>query len=440
MAAERMKAVVATAGELRGITAVPGDKSISHRALIFAALAEGSCRIEGIARGADVLSTVACLRALGVRIDDDGEAMVVHGVGLRGLRTPAAPLDCGNSGTTMRLLAGVLAGSGVGGTLTGDASLRGRPMRRVLDPLRAMSADCSGEDGHAPLHFAPGARLRGVDHVLPVASAQVKSALLLAGLWAEGATSVTEPGLSRDHTERMLRAMGAKVAIGDTISIEAPTAPLRAPATLRVPGDPSSAAFLIGAALLVPGGSITVTGVDGNPTRTGLFAVLERMGAKLEITPRGEAAGDPVIDITARHTGGLRATTVEPHEIPALVDEVPLLAALATQAEGVTEIRGAGELRVKESDRLATIARGLAALGARVEELPNGLRIHGGTPLRGAAVESYGDHRIAMSLAIAALVAEGETVVRDAGWADISFPGFFDLLGSLSAGAASFRS
>ena len=431
-----MDAIVIRARELRGTATVPGDKSISHRALIFAALAEGPCRIDGLATGADVRSTAHCLRRLGVRIDDDG---TVHGVGLHGLRAPAEPLDCGNSGTTMRLLAGVLAGSGVGGVLDGDESLRRRPMARVLEPLRAMGAICEGAGGRAPLTFAPGTRLRGTDHVLEVASAQVKSALLLAGLWAEGRTTVREPALSRDHTERMLRAMGARVAVGDVVAIEPPAHPLRMPDRLVVPGDPSSAAFLVAAALLVPGGSIVVEGVDGNPTRTGFFAVLERMGARVEMRPRGEAAGDPVIDLAATHTGPLRATVVEPHEIPALVDEVPLLAALATQAEGLTEIRGAGELRVKESDRLAAMARGLAALGAHVEELPDGLRIRGPTPLAGATVASHGDHRIAMSLAVAGLVAAGETIVRDAGWADISFPGFFERLGALAGGAVRVR-
>lgn len=433
-----MEAIVERARTLQGEAEVPGDKSISHRALIFTALAEGTCRLEGLADGADVRSTAACLRALGVRIDDDG---TVHGVGLHGLRTPAEPLDCGNSGTTMRLLAGVLAGSGIGGALDGDASLRRRPMARVLDPLRAMGARCQGADGaRAPLHFTPRIPLRGTDHVLAMASAQVKSALLLAGLWAEGRTTVREPVLSRDHTERMLRAWDAPITVGESIAIERPHRPLRAPATLRIPGDPSSAAFLLGAAAIVPGASITVRGIDGNPTRIGFLAVLARMGVSLELTQRGEAAGDPVIDVTAQNAGPLRATIVEPHEIPGLVDEVPLLAALATQADGTTEIRGAGELRVKESDRLTAIAAGLAALGADVDELPDGLRIRGPMPLTGTSVESHGDHRIAMSLAVAGLVADGTTTVRDAGWADISFPGFFALLGRLAGGVVHVRS
>ncbi|WP_373047050.1 3-phosphoshikimate 1-carboxyvinyltransferase [Vulgatibacter sp.] len=427
-----MDAIVRAAAGMEGEATVPGDKSISHRALIFAALAQGRCRIEGLSTGADVRSTASCLRQLGVRIDADG---TVHGVGLHGLRAPEAPLDCGNSGTTMRLLAGVLAGSGVGGTLDGDESLRRRPMARVIDPLRAMGAACETTDGRAPLHFAPGRPLHGVDHVLPIASAQVKSALLLAGLWAKGTTSVREPSLSRDHTERMLAAFGASI----TKTTIHRTDSLRAPATLHVPGDPSSAAFLLGAALLVPGGSVTVRHVDGNPTRTGLLDVLDRMGARITRTPRGEAAGDPVIDCTARHGGTLHATVVEPHEIPALVDEVPLLAALATQAHGTTEIRGAGELRVKESDRLAAIAAGLTALGADIEEQEDGLRIHGPTPLRGATVDSHGDHRIAMSLAVAGLIASGETTIRGAEWVDISFPGFFSLLGGLCRGAVRLR-
>jgi len=433
-----VEAIVERAANLRGEAAVPGDKSISHRALILAAIAEGACRIEGLATGADVRSTASCLRALGVRIESDGDATVVHGAGLHGLRPPAGTLDCGNSGTTMRLLAGVLAGSGVGGVLDGDASLRRRPMGRVLDPLRAMGAEAAAVDGRAPLRIAPGARLRGMHHDLPVASAQVKSALLLAGLWAEGGTSVREPARSRDHTERMLRAFGAPIAVGEAIAIAPPGAPLRAPATLRIPGDPSSAAFLLGAALLVPGGDVTVVHVDANPTRTGFLDVLERMGAAIARTPAGEAAGDPVATLRARHAP-LRATTVGPGEIPALVDEVPLLALLATQAIGTTEIRGAGELRVKESDRIATTAAGLSALGARVEELPDGLRIHGPTPLVGREVESHGDHRIAMTLALAGLAAQGQTTVRGAACVDVSFPGFFERLAGLAGGAARLR-
>lgn len=438
-----MEAIVHPAPSFRGEAAVPGDKSISHRALIFAALAEGICRIEGLATGADVRSTIRCLRDLGVRIETEGTAATVHGVGLHGLRPAPGPLDCGNSGTTMRLLAGVLAGSGVGGILDGDESLRRRPMDRVLDPLRAMGARCAATMGRAPLRIEPNAPLRGTHHELAVASAQVKSAILLAGLWAEGETSLREPGRSRDHTERMLRAFGApiRVAVTDgsphpTIAVAAPAAPLRAPATLRIPGDPSSAAFLVGAALLVPGGNLLLRHVDANPTRIGLLAVLKRMGAAIERHPVGEAAGDPVVDLRIRH-GRLRATAIAPEEIPTLVDEVPLLAVLATQAEGTTEIRGAAELRVKESDRLAAMAHGLAAMGAEIEELPDGLRIHGPARLRGTRVESHGDHRIAMSLAVAALVAEGPTAIADAEWVDISFPGFFALLDRLAGRAPS---
>lgn len=424
-------------GPLHGTLRVPGDKSISHRALIFAALAEGRCRIENLSPGEDVRSTARCLVGLGVPIVRDGEAVIVDGVGLAGLRTPAEPLDCGNSGTTMRLLAGVLAGSGAGGILDGDESLRRRPMKRVLAPLRAMGASCTGvrdekNDERAPLRFDRGAWLVGRRNTLEVASAQVKSALLLAGLWADGETTVQEPALSRDHTERMLRAFGAPLTTGENeATIRRPDRPLRAPETLLVPGDPSSAAFLLGAALLVPGSEVAVEAVDANPTRTGFLRVLERMGADLSILPGGEAAGDPIATFVARGTPRLQATGIGPDEIPSLVDEVPLLAALATQAHGTTRITGAGELRVKESDRLAAMARGLRALGADVTELPDGLEIRGPAQLRGAPVDSCGDHRIAMSLAVAALAAEGTTEIAGAEWVDISFPGFFARLDAL---------
>ncbi len=316
-------------------------------------------------------------------------------------------------------------------------------MRRVLEPLRRMGARAQGTandrgDETAPLRFQTGPRLSGRRQELEVASAQVKSCLLLAGLWARGTTSVREPQLSRDHTERMLRAFGAPIEISSygLISIQPPKT-LRAPPSLDVPGDPSSAAFLIGALLMVGEGEVEVRGVDVNPTRTGFLRVLERMGAALELRPEGERAGERVATVWARGGSELRGTNVLGAEIPSLVDEVPLLCVIATQARGTTEIRGAGELRFKESDRIAQMARGLAAMGADVRELEDGLVIKGPTKLRGARIGAISDHRIAMSFAVAGLAADGETVIDGAQWADISFPGYFDLLSRLTSGAVS---
>jgi len=440
--------IVRRALRLHGQLPLPGDKSISHRALIFGALGTGRCRIEGLARGEDVRSTVACLRSLGVAIEEKDDAVTVTGAGLQGLQAPGEVLDCGNSGTTMRLLAGVLAGAGLSATLDGDAGLRRRPMRRVVEPLRRMGAavagetpmeaaaskDATTEESYAPLVFAERrGPLQGMEHRLSVASAQVKTALLLAGLWAEGETRVIEPVLSRDHSERMLQAFGASIVRdGRSVSIRQQRFPLRPPSTLQIPGDPSSAAFLVGAALLVPGGTIELRGVDLNPTRVGWLTALLRMGARVEVVHTGEEAGDPVGTIRAQQ-GPLVASEIEGAEIPSMVDEIPLLAVVATQARGRTVIRGAGELRVKESDRLAQIAAGLRALGGRVEELEDGLVIDGPSPLQGATVGAAGDHRIAMSLAVAGLAAWGETRIEGAAWADVSYPGFFDLLEELTA-------
>jgi 3-phosphoshikimate 1-carboxyvinyltransferase len=428
-----MRQTVRRASRFSGTATVPGDKSISHRALILGALGEGRVELANLGPGADVRSTAAVLRALGVLVEADA----VTGVGLAGLRGPAGVLACGNSGTTMRLLAGVLAGAGIPAVLDGDESLRRRPMGRVLAPLRAMGARCQGApargDERAPLRFPGGARLAGVRHDLPIASAQVKSCLLLAGLFADGITRVREPHPSRDHTERLLAAAGVPLARDPdgALAVRRPDRPLRLPSRLEIPGDPSSAAFLAAAAVLVPGGAIEIPGVLANPTRTGFFGALARMGARVEFRRGPERAGEPTGTLVARH-GPLRGILVGASEVPALIDEVPLLAVMATQAEGRTELRGAGELRVKESDRLARIAAGLGAMGAHVEELADGLAIHGPTPLSGAVLDAASDHRIAMALAVAGLVADGETVLDGAEWADVSWPGFFALLGTLS--------
>lgn len=437
-----MKVRSVRAKGLSGTLTVPGDKSISHRSLLFSALSEGTCRVENLGPGADVRSTAECLRRLGVEIRWVDGAVDVVGRGLRSFKAPTHVLDCGNSGTTMRLLSGIVAGAGTGGTLDGDASLRKRPMKRVLEPLRLMGAKARGSlnaagDELAPLVFEPGVKLEGRRHELKVASAQVKSCLLLAGLFAEGETTVREPSPSRDHTERMLRAYGLSLQFGadGAVTVRPPSEPLRPPALLVVPGDPSSAAFWIGAGLIVPGAEVEVRGVDVNPTRTGFLRVLQRMGAEVEVVPQDERAGDPVATLRVRGGGRLRGTEVLAGEVPSLLDEVPLLAVVASQAHGTTTVAGAQELRVKESDRLAQMVKGLRAMGVQIEERPDGFVLEGPATLKGADIDSAHDHRIAMSFAIAGMCADGTTSVEGAEWADISYPGFFQQLSKLSQGA-----
>lgn len=441
-----MHVTVRSGGRLSGSVGVPGDKSISHRALMFGALGLGPTLLHGLSRGADVRSTASCLRALGIRIEEQADGSVrVEGAGDRRWNAPAAPLDCGNSGTTMRLLAGLLAGRGIPSQLVGDASLQRRPMKRIAAPLSRLGVQLTGKDDgkggitapltlHGGQELHGGAALQGAEVQLEVASAQVKSAVLLAGLGAHGTTRVSEPAPTRDHTERMLRSLG--VALEEQagwLSLRGPVAPWRNPASLEIPGDPSSAAFFLAAAALVPQSEVAVTGVDGNPGRVGFEQVLARMGASLQVTATGESCGDPVRTLALRHREGLRAFRIEEQEVPSLVDEIPLLAVLATQAHGESRITGAAELRVKESDRLHEMAEGLRAMGADLDELPDGLVIRGPTPLHGAAIDSRGDHRIAMSFAVAGLIAKGETRIAGAEWADISFPGFFERLRTLGA-------
>lgn len=408
---------------------MPGDKSISHRALILSALARGTSAIRGLNPGEDVAATARAVAALGARVELEGEDNVeVEGYGLDGLREPVDVLDLGNSGTSMRTLLGVCAGVEGVSVLTGDASLRSRPMLRVAAPLRQMGAAVDGrEHGELPPMVVRGGALRRIDAELTVASAQVKTALLLAGLRADGATSVAEPTLSRDHTERMLRAAGVPVtSAGPRCSVEGGSEPRTV--DWEVPGDISSALYLLVAALLVPGSELTVTDVSLNPTRTAALAVLRRMGADLTVEEKEEVSGEPRGDVTAR-TSRLQATDVGADEVPRLIDELPLLAVAASQAEGVTTVSGAAELRVKESDRIAAMTAGLAALGVRAEERPDGIVVQGPAQLGGGAVDSLGDHRVAMSFAIAGLVsAEG---VRIARWScvETSFPGFLDVLG-----------
>ena len=423
-------------GSLRGVVRVPGDKSISHRALLFGAIAEGETRIEGLLPAEDPLSTAACLRAMGVGVSEirAGEPVLVRGVGLDGAQEPETILDCGNSGTTMRLMLGLLAGrAGRHFVLTGDGSLRRRPMRRVGGPLAEMGASIRGRDGGnlAPL-AVQGLPLRGAVIHTPVASAQVKSAILLAALTAEGPTTVIEPALSRDHSERMLRAFGADLVVGGeggTRVTVSPGARLRGQEVV-VPGDISSAAFWLVAGAITPGAELTVENVGLNPSRTGILEVLAEMGAAIEVLNRRDVAGEPVGDLRVSH-GPLKAFSIGGALIPRLVDEIPVLAVAACRAEGVSTISGAEELRVKETDRLAVMARHLGAMGARLEEHPDGLTIAGATALRGAEVDSETDHRVAMSLAVASLVARGDTRLRDSAAAAVSYPGFWDDLARL---------
>ena len=421
---------------LAGRVRVPGDKSISHRALLFGAIAQGETRIEGLLPAEDPLSTAACLRAMGVQVTPIGvgEPVLVTGLGLDGLREPENVLDCGNSGTTMRLLLGLLAGrEGRHFVLNGDASLRRRPMRRVAEPLARMGAMITGraQGNLAPLAI-PGRTLTGAVIHTPVASAQVKSALLLAALTAKGETTVVEPAHSRDHSERMLRAFGADLQVD---AAEPTRVTVRPGPELRglevvVPGDISSAAFWLVAGAITPDSDLVVENVGLNPSRTGILDVLEQMGARVELLEQRLVAGEPVGDLRVR-SGPLRPFHIEAPLIPRLVDEIPVLAVAACCAEGVSRISGAEELRVKETDRLAVMARQLKAMGARIEEHADGLTITGPTPLRGAPVDSETDHRVAMSLAVASLVARGDTLLADAAAAAVSYPGFWDDLARL---------
>jgi len=420
-------------GRLSGHVAVPGDKSISHRALLLGALAEGASRISGFLPASDCLATLRCLTDLGVEIEEvDPTKLLVRGRGLNGLTPPADPLDCGGSGTTMRLLSGILAGQPFQAVLTGNEQLCRRPMSRITLPLRKMGAQVSDTEGHAPLTIC-GGRLKGLAYTLPVASAQVKSAVLLAGLYADGPTVVREPAPARDHTERMLTAMGADLTtVGPAITLR-PGPSLQA-RHVDVPGDISSAAFLMAAAVLTPGSSLTLARVGVNPTRRGVLDVLRTMGADIRLDGVADSAGEPVADITVRHSE-LQATEIGGELIPRLIDELPLLALVATQAQGTTLIRDAAELRVKETDRIATTAAELRKLGAQIEARPDGFLVRGPSTLIGAEVDSHGDHRLAMTLAVAGLLAEGETVVSDTSCIDDSYPGFAEALCRLGASA-----
>ena len=428
-------ATVRRPARLRGTIAIPGDKSITHRALLLNALARGEARIEGFLDAADTRSTAACVRALGVRIDEpEPGVVVVHGGGRSALTEPDDVLDCGNSGTTMRLLAGVLAGLPMLAVLSGDGSLRQRPMGRIVRPLAALGADVRGRaDGTLPPLVVRGGRLRGGATVeTPVASAQVKSALLLAGLAADGPTTVVEPSRSRDHTERMLGAMGAGIEVdGATVTITPPKGDLAA-VDVTVPGDISTAAPWLVAATLHPDAELLLTGVGVNPTRTGILDVLRAMGADIELLEQRASGGEPVADLRVR-SAALHGVEVSGELVPRAIDELPLVALAGALAEGETVIREAQELRVKESDRVATTAAMLRAFGAEVEERSDGMAVQGGAPLRAGAVGSSGDHRLAMLAAVAGLLAEGETVIDGAKAVEVSYPEFWTTLARLGA-------
>lgn len=416
---------------LQGKIKVPGDKSISHRSLMLGALSQGETRIEGLLLGEDPRSTAACFRGMGAEISElNTESVIVKGVGLGQLQEPLDVLNAGNSGTTLRLMLGILASHpGLFFTVTGDHSLRSRPMSRVVKPLQQMGASIWGRNNNslAPLAIQ-GQELKPIHYHSPIASAQVKSCVLLAGLMAQGETTVTEPALSRDHSERMLKAFGATVKVNpETNSVTVTGKPQLRGQKVIVPGDISSAAFWLVAGAIVPDSELLITNVGVNPTRTGVLEALEMMGADITRENEREVAGEPVADLRVRY-GKLQSCTIAGDIIPRLIDEIPILAVAATFAAGTTMIKDAAELRVKESDRLAVTATQLNKMGAKITELPDGLEITGGTSLQGAEVESYTDHRIAMSLAIAALNATGKTIIGGAEAAAISYPEFFDTL------------
>ncbi|MDP3260505.1 MAG: 3-phosphoshikimate 1-carboxyvinyltransferase [Thermodesulfovibrionales bacterium] len=434
------------AKRLKGEIIPPPDKSISHRAVILSSLAKGKSIVRNFLRAEDTMSTVNAFRKLGVKIEDKGKKITIGGNGIHGLKEPEDIIDCGNSGTTARLMSGILAGNPFFSVLTGDRSLRSRPMGRVITPLRQMGAEIMARDNDRYLPIAVrGRKLKAIKYAMPVASAQVKSALLLAGLYADGETEISEPIKSRDHTERMLPSYGAKIKIeGFKIKIKGGQE-LKA-RNIDVPGDFSSAAFFIVAALLVENSDVLIRNVGINPTRTGLLDVLKTMGAEIELTNTRDVslnpslvtrhsslfADEPVTDIHCKGGKGLKAVNITKEQVPALIDEFPILCIAATQADGVTTIRGAEELRVKESDRIKAMAEGLRKMGAEVKEFKDGLSIKGNANLKGASINSYGDHRIAMAFSIAALIARGKTVINGISSVNISFPGFFEMLKKLS--------
>ncbi|HAW60573.1 MAG TPA: 3-phosphoshikimate 1-carboxyvinyltransferase [Actinobacteria bacterium] len=426
-----MELKINTAASLKGKIAIPGDKSISHRAIILGAMAEGDTTIVDFLPAADCLSTLKCMRALGVGVEElSSTNLVIHGVGANGFKEPGNVLDVGNSGTTLRILTGVLAGQDFFSVLTGDESVRRRPMDRVIAPLLEMGAEIWGRKNgtRAPISIL-GHSLHGISYTTTIPSAQVKTALLLAGLLAEGKTIVAEEFQSRDHTERMLEVMGADISVEGTTCTISGGGILRG-AEIDIPGDISSAAFLIAGALIVPDSEVLIKDVGVNPTRTGVLDVLKEMGGRLERVSFSVKNGEPRSDMLVK-SSKLSGTVIGGEKIPGLIDELPVLAVVATQAQGTTVVSGAQELRVKEADRISAICGELGNLGAQIEEREDGFIVEGPTALKGTVCDSHGDHRIAMALAIAGLVATGTTVIRGAECVDISFPGFEKTLRSL---------
>ncbi len=406
---------------------VASDKSISHRALMISAIAEGTSRIKNFLKADDCISTMNCLKKLGAGIAEKDGEIIVKGHGLK-LKKPSNVLDAGNSGTTVRLLSGILAGQNFTTKITGDESLSKRPMKRIIEPLEKMGAKIKSNNGYLPIEIECG-NLKPINYDSKISSAQVKSCVLFAGLYADGITSFTEPEKSRDHTERMLKSFGAKIEVNtNTVSIKG-IAKLHS-SDVFVPGDISSAAFFMVAATIVKNSELKIKNVGVNPTRTGIIDVLKRMCAKIEIENKREIAGEVIADIVVK-SSELKSTEIERSEIPLLIDEIPIIAVAATQAKGMTKITGAKELRVKETDRLKAMSSELRKMGADITELEDGLIIKGPTKLKGAKVNSYKDHRIAMSLAIASLVAEGNTEIKDKDCVNISFPEFWNLFSEI---------
>ncbi|MDD6074410.1 MAG: 3-phosphoshikimate 1-carboxyvinyltransferase [Otoolea sp.] len=416
--------IFSRSGKLSGQVTVPGDKSISHRSVMFGSIAEGVTEIHGFLQGADCLSTISCFSRMGISIENQGDTVLVHGKGLHGLTAPTDILDCGNSGTTTRLISGILSAQNFDVTLTGDESIQKRPMRRIIHPLSEMGARIESVRGNdcAPLHIT-GSSLHGISYHSPVASAQVKSSILLAGLYAEGETRVTEPYVSRNHSELMLRSFGADVRTEGTTAILTPVRELYGQ-KLLIPGDISSAAFFIAAALIVPGSEVLIKNVGINPTRDGILRVCRSMNADITLLNQKDGGGEPTADLLVR-SSTLKGTVIEGEIIPTLIDELPVIAAMACFAEGTTIIRDAAELKVKESNRIAVMTENLTAMGADVTETEDGMIIRGGKPLHGAVIDSKKDHRIAMTFAVTALAADGKTEILDADCVNISYPGFY---------------
>lgn len=430
------RAEIKKASSLKGEIIPPPDKSISHRAVMFTSIAHGKSIVKNFLRAEDPISTMNAFRCMGIEIEEKaGNELIIHGKGLYGLKEAFDVINCGNSGTTVRLISGILSGNSFFSVLTGDDSLKQRPMARVINPLKAMGADIAARAGDKYLPMAiKGGNLKTIDYKMPMASAQVKSCLILAGLYADGVTEIVEPLKSRDHTERMLKAMGADIEIdGLAIKVKGHAGGMELnPIDVTVPADFSSAAFFIAAALIVPNSEILINNVCINPTRTGLLNVIQEMGGFIKLQNIRDVSGEPVADIYCKNSKNLKAVKISGDIMPSLIDEFPILCVLAARAEGVTEIRGAEELRVKESDRIKAMATELKKIGVELEEYPDGIAIKGRCRMKGAEIESYHDHRIAMSFAVAGLIADGVTVIKHSECVDISFPGFFEIMSKLT--------